>query len=174
MKFNILISFVVMLTFSNCKAPKFYEEISKFEQEAGLNFNPYQLVLKEINKKHETSNHIIFQYSPKPEWNSKEFSGVIYDVDQNNYYYFKNTEKKPKKIIVKESYPFPEDNYYKFVIDNYLNGKIEYLQKLGEASQLSGITTTNVIYDIDLSLEKVKRFTYKDFLFMDGKPTKEL
>ena len=174
MKTNILLSLILTLTLSSCKAPKFYEQVSKFENEAGVNFNPYKLVLNEFEKMHGTSDHIIFQYSPKPDWNSKEFSGVIYDVDQDEYYYFENTEKNPRMIILKSEYPFPQDNYYKFVIDNYMKGKIDYLQRLGETAQLSGITTTNVIYDIDLNSDKVERFTFKDFLFMNGKPTTEL
>ncbi|MCH4824590.1 hypothetical protein ML462_15560 [Gramella lutea] len=170
MKIKIPILFILILTFSNCKSPKFYNELSKFESETGLNFKSYKLVLKELDRKYQTSDHIIFQYSLIPEWNSNEFSGVIYDVDLNEYYYFENTKKKPRRIIIKEEYPFPEDNYYEFVIENYMNRKVDYLQKLGESSNLSGITSTNVIYDINLNTGNIDRFTYKDFLFMEGEP----
>jgi len=71
-------------------------------------------------------------------------------------------------------YEYPNDNYYKFIIDNYREGNIEYLKKLGELSNHSGYRTGEVIYEIDLNSGSKKREVFKDILFLNGKPILEV
>src|SRR5690606_24560174 len=98
------------------------------------------------------------------------FRGFIYDVDNNLYYFVSNSDSLPKNIEVEDVKYFEEYDYYMFVINNYRNGKIEYLQELGKLSNDSGYRTKEVIYDIDLMNKKYKRYVFDDFLFMNGKP----
>ncbi|WP_133240861.1 hypothetical protein [Marixanthomonas spongiae] len=77
-------------------------------------------------------------------------------------------------MSVTENYPYPNDNYYKFVIDNFRNRKIDYLKKLGEISNLSGYTANESIYGINLKSGAKKRYTFRGFLFMNGKPTRDI
>ncbi|MCF6167976.1 hypothetical protein [Lutibacter sp.] len=176
-----LISLLFILLCLGCATPKFYQEIlstypkgKKDDFILKSSISPHKIVFKSLKDELKNSSHIIYHFSPNAEWYSKEFSGVIYDVDNNRYYYFENSNKHPRKITVSEEYPYPEDNYYKFVIDNFRNGKIDYLKKLGEISGHSGYRTNEVIYDINLKKNSYNRYTFEDFLFMNGKPTKDI
>lgn len=186
MKYYILL--FISLFFIGCSTPRFYPEIastyenydtlvSKHGKEAvsKSSFDSHKLVMRKLSSYLKNSDHIIYHYSRTTrKWRGKEFSGVVYDVDNKKYYYFKNSEEHPRKLSVTENYPYPNDNYYKFVIDNFRKGRIDYLKKLGEASNLSGIRTTKVIYDINLRKGTNKRYNFRDFLFMNGKPTRDV
>jgi len=176
-----LINLLLILVCLGCTTPKFYTEItSTYPKEKKDDYllkssiKPHKIVFRTLEDKLKNSKHIIYHYAPNAEWDSKEFSGVVYDVDNNKYYYFENSKKHPSKLIVSDVYQYPNDNYYKFVIDNFRNGKIEYLKKLGEISGHSGVRTEEVIYDINLNEKKSNRYVFQDFLFMNGKPTKDI
>lgn len=181
MKIKILLPTLAILICFGCTTSKFYAElISTYptgKQDDYLmnsSISPHKLVLNKLKDELRNTQHIIYHYSPYPEWNSKKFSGVIYDVEMDKYYYFENSEEHPKKLSVSEKYQYPDDNYYKFVIDNFRKGKIDYLKKLGETSNLSGYTAHDAIYDIDLKKGISNRYTFGDFLFMNGKPTNDI
>ena len=168
---------VIAIVFTSCSTPKFYKEIqSTYPQEErddiklNISFKPHKLILKELQQKFDNTNHIIFHYSPSSDWTSVVFSGFIYDVDNNLYYFVSNNDTLPKNIEVENVKYFEEFDYYMFVINNYRNGKIGYLQELGKLSNHSGYRTKEVIYDIDLTKKKYKRYVFDDFLFMNGKP----
>jgi len=185
MNIRIQILFLIVLYFCyGCSTPKFYKEIkstyesydtliSKYGKEAvsKRSFDPHKLVMKKLSGYLQHSNHIIYHYSRTTrKWKGNEFSGVVFDIENNKYYYVTNSEKQPRKIQVDTAYKYPEDNYYKFIIENYRQGKIEYLKKLGETSNISGYRTNEVIYDIDLKSETIQKHMFRDFLFMEGKP----
>lgn len=181
MKTRFIITCMLILLSLGCVIPKFHPEIvstypegKKDDYIMKSSISPHKIVFRTLKSRLKNSEHIIYYYSPDAEWYSKEFSGVVYDVNNYKYYYFENSEKQPRKLIVSESFPYPDDNYYKFVIDNYRNGKIDYLKKLGEASNHSGYRTSEVLYDINLNTGKSNRYVFKDFLFMNGKPTKNV
>lgn len=181
MKNRILLSAVIILICFGCKAPKFYTELvstypSGKQDDYIMNssISPHKLVLNALKEELQNTKHIIYHYAPDSEWNSEKFSGVVYDVENDKYYYFENSKEHPRKLSVSEKYQYPDDNYYKFIIDNFRDGKIDYLKKLGETSNLSGYTAHEAIYDIDLKNGTNKRYTFGDFLFMNGKPTKDI
>ncbi len=185
---NVRIQILLLIVLSicyGCSTPKFYNEIkstyesydtlvSKYGKEAvsESSFDPHKLVMKKLSSYIQNSNHIIYYYSRSTrKWKGKEFSGVVFDVENNKYYYVTNSEKRrPRKIQIDTVYEYPDANYYKFIIDNYRQGKIEYLKKLGEISGHSGIRSWELIYDIDLNSNTVQKHTFEDILFMDGKP----
>jgi len=181
MKIKILLPALITLICFGCTTPKFYAELTstypKGKQDDDVMnapISPHKLVLNALRDELQNTEHIIYHYSPYPEWDSKEFSGAVYDVEKDKYYYFENSKEHPKKLSVSENYQYPNDNYYKFVIDNFRKGRIDYLKKLGETSNLSGYTAHDAIYDIDLKNGTSKRYTFGDFLFMNGKPTKDV
>lgn len=181
MKTRILLLALTISICFGCTAPKFYTEListypsgKKDDYVMNSSISPHKLVLNALKDKLQNTAHIIYHYAPNPEWDSKEFSGVVYDVENDKYYYFENSKEHPRKLSVSENYQHPDDNYYKFVIDNFRKGKIDYLKKLGEISNLSGYTAHEAIYDIDLKNGTNKRYTFGDFLFMNGKPTKDV
>ena len=173
MKKRILISSILLLAFVSCSSPKFFKEInSTYNTEEGSkrsSFDPHKLVLNKLEKELKNTDHIIYYFSPSNDWNSNVFSGALFDMDSKLYFYFENTKNNPRKVKISRVFGFPNDNYYKFVIDKYMEGEIEYLKKLGK-SNISGVRTTQTIYDIDLIGSKVKKETFKNFLFLNGKP----
>lgn len=185
---NRYILIFIVIFFTGCSTPKFYSEIkstyesyqtlvSEYGKEAvsKSSFDPHKLVMKKLSSYLQDSNHIIYHYAiSTKKWQGNEFSGVVFDIENNKYYYVTNSEKRPRKIQMDTIYKHPDNNYYKFIIDNYRQGKIEYLKKLGEASRHSGIGTWEVIYDIDLSTNSVQKHTFRDILFLDNKPLIEL
>lgn len=106
MKPYILLVFVVSLL-ASCGTPKFYDEIkSTYENYDALvakygkesvtknTFDPHKLVMKKLNNHLQKANHIIYHFSPTTrKWKGKEFSGVVFDVENNKYYYVTNSEK---------------------------------------------------------------------------------
>ena len=165
----------------SCSPPKFYNEIeSTYEKEINRNLfmnsaiNPHKIIFKTLKKELKDSKHIIYLYSPSSNWDSKVFSGAVYDIDNNMYYYFNNSESRPLKLTVSQTHSYSDDNYCRFVIDNFINGNIGYLKKLGQISNHSGIRTEQVIFDVNLSEGKSSKYTFSDFLFMNGKPTKDV
>lgn len=181
MKTRTLLSALIVLICFGCATSKFYPEVisayslaRQVDSVPKLTLTTHKIILRKLKEELKNVDHIIYLYSPYPEWNSKKFSGVVYDVDNKRYYYFKNSKEHPRKLSVTENYPYPNDNYYKFAIDNFRKGRIDYLKKLGKASNLSGIRTTTVIYDINLKKGTNKRYTFQDFLFMNGKPTTDV
>jgi len=186
MKLTILI--ILVISIISCGTPKFYNEIkstyesydflvSKYGKEAvnKSSYDPHKLVLNKLSSYLHNSNHIIYHYSrTTTKWKGKEFSGVVYDVDNNKYYYVYNNEITPRKIKVDFVYMNQDDNYYKFIIQNYLKGKIDYLKKLGEFSNHSGYRISEVIYDINLKYDTIQKHVFSDFFFMDGKPTLDI
>lgn len=177
-KFIILCLLLFIICFG-CTNPRFYSEVlTAYNKEVNgaaiLSNDQHKLVFKSLDDELKNVEHIIYHYSPYPEWNSKQFSGAIYDLSNDKYYYFENSKKHPRKLAISEKYPYPKDNYHKFIIDNFRNGKIDFLKKLGEISGHSGIRTREVIYDINLKEKSHDRYTFEDFLFMNGKPTKNV
>lgn len=185
MSVRVQILFLIVLSICyGCSTPKFYNEIkSTYESYDTLvsiygkdavrksSFDPHKLVMKKLSSYIQNSNHIIYHYSRTTrKWKGNEFSGVVFDVENNKYYYVTNSENRPRKIQMDTVYKYPDDNYYKFNIDNYRQGKIDYLKKLGEISNHSGYRTSEVIYDINLKSDTMQRHTFEDFLFLDGKP----
>ena len=159
-----------------CSTPKFYSEIAS-TYPGGLKkskFGPERMILNHLQSELLLTERIIMHYSPFPEWDSSLFSGVVYIPEIQKYYYYRNSEENPRDLIVTTFYSSPKDNYYKFIVENYLEGRTEYLQKLGEISNHSGIRTSEVIYDIDLTTGKYLRYVFRDFLFMNGSPTKDV
>ncbi|PVW13108.1 hypothetical protein [Marixanthomonas spongiae] len=130
MKYIALIFYIIL--FVSCSTSKFYSEVSslndsyrnelveKYGKDAVKrnSFDPHKLVLKTLKERIQNTDHIIYHYSPLPKWKSKEFAGVVYDVDNSKYYYLENSEERPRKIVVDTVYDYPNDNYYKFIIDN--------------------------------------------------------
>src|SRR5690606_9910787 len=102
MKRYILLLFVISLI--SCGTPKFYNEIISTYPEGKQDdyimkssIKPHKLVLRKLEKSLKNSNHIIYHYAPDATWYSKEFSGVVFDVENNKYYYVTNSEKRPRK-----------------------------------------------------------------------------
>lgn len=165
----------------SCAPPKFYNEIeSTYQKEVNRSFllnssmKPHKIIFKTLKKELIDSNHIIYFYSPDSNWDSKVFSGAVYDVDNNMYYYFNNSESRPLELTISHTHSYSGDNYYNFVIDNFRNGKIGYLKKLGQISNHSGIRTEQAIFDVNLREGKSSNYTFRDFLFMNGKPTNDV
>lgn len=182
MKYYIL--FLISVFFIGCSTPRFYPEIastyenfdtlvSKHGKEAvsKSSFDPHKLVMRRLSSYLKNSDHIIYHYSRTTrKWRGKEFSGVVFDALNNNYFYVGNSENRPRRIQVDTVYKYPDDNYHKFIIDNYREGKMEYLQKLGEAAGHSGIRSCELIFDINLKTNTIQKHMFRDFLFMEGKP----
>ena len=166
---------------ARCAPPKFYNEIeSSYQKEVNRSFlgnspiKPHKIIFKTLKKELINTKHIIYCYSPDPSWDSKVFSGAVYDVDNKTYYYFKNSESRPLELTVSQTHYYSDDNYYSFVIDNFINGKIGYLKNLGQISNHSGIRTEQAIFEVNLREGKSSKDTFSDFLFMNGKPTKDV
>lgn len=179
-KIQILCLIVLSICYG-CSTPKFYNEIISTYPEGKQDdyvmkssIKPHKLVLRKLEKSLKNSNHIIYHYVPEATWYSKEFSGIVFDVENNKYYYFTNSRNRPRKVQVDTVYKYSNDNYYKFIIENYCQGKIDYLKKLGKISNHSGYRTSVVIYDINLKSDTIQRYTFRDFLFLDGKPLIEI
>lgn len=185
MKYFILIVFAFSVI--SCKTPKFYDEIKstydsydvlvvKYGKESvrRSTYDAHKLVMKKLSPYLQNSDHIIYHFSPASKWKGREFSGAVYDVDNKKYYYVNNHSGSSEIVHVDTVYKYPEENYYKFIIDNYREGKIEYLKELGEKSNHSGIRTWEVIYDVDLRSGVEQKHTFRDFLFIDNKPLQDI
>lgn len=181
----VIVFGVICFILSSCSSPKFFTEIkSTYKSKEDLvkeygvesvsksKFDPHKLILSKLSEKLKKTNHIIYYYSPENTWNSDKFYGAIFDVQNNKYIYFENKENRPRKLIITDTFEYPDDNYYKFVIEKFREGKIEYLKKLGN-NNISGVRTIEIIYDINLTSEKTKKITFQNFLFMNGKPTSD-
>ena len=180
MKTKILIPYLfVLFIFYGCSTPKFYNELhSAFLKDTPPSGN-YKISEKRMtrrvlrkNCRHlKNSNHIILLVALYSEWNTKKFMGAVYDVTNEKYYSFDNGKNPLKRLIITEEDFHTIDDSFKFVIKNYIEGKVEYIKKLGELGVTSGINTTETIYEINLKEEKNEIHSIKSILFMDGKPT---
>lgn len=167
----------LLFSLVGCSTPKFYNEIvstyppgKQDDYVMGSSIQPYKIILRKLINDLKDSHHIIFHYTIDPEWYSKGFAGAVYDVDQKKYFYFSNSDRHPRKVEVDTVYKFPDDNYYKFVIDKYRTGEIGYLKELTKGTLISGFWADDVIYEIDLKSNLKRREVFEHILFMDGKP----
>ena len=179
-KYLLFIILIILICWS-CATPKFSDAIkSTYLNEINPVFplksqgNPHSKVFKTFRNELKNSKHIVYLYAPNNDWNNKDFSGAIYDVENSKYYYFQSNLSNSLKMTVIQNYSFPDDNYYRFVIDNFINGKKSYLEELGQISNHSGVRTKQIIFDLNLRTGKSVKFIFKDFLFMNGKPTKDI
>jgi len=177
MKKTNILYILALSIFFGCSTPKFYNEVkSTFVKPNNdiikLQGTPNEkLVLKRLEQELKTTEHIILVYVPSTSFSNDSFISLVYDFDNRRYYY---VDAENGKLLVKPEHINPKDDYRKFVLQKYLGGKSDYLKELGEVSNHSGVQTTEAIYDIDLKNNNVKKVTYKSFLFMNGKPTKDV
>lgn len=165
----------------SCGSPKFYNEIKSLYKEENnderdnidsntlfiyntKDTNIDKLFLKSVEDDIKHTNHIIYFYVPDNSIPIQKYYGVIYDVD-HTLYYILAYEKSNKNVVLKTISDSLNDEYYKFVFENYLNNNCHYLKELGELSDHSGVRTYQAIYEVNKKDNKINKCVFRDIFF---------
>jgi hypothetical protein len=136
----------IFLTFLGCKSVNYHKELSKVSS-INLN-NKYQKdIFYKLNNSLKDSKSIIYYYQPSFNFDSNDFSGVIYDLNSSKFYYI-NIENN--KIEINESSNNPYSNYHKNNILLYLDNNQFKFTSISDSCFYSGPKIYDHIFEINL------------------------
>lgn len=166
-KFLILL-FSIILISSGCNSPKFYTEINSLYSKENLTKklpkkDINKEVLKKINKKLTITNHIIYYYQPDYSLSNNNIKCIIYDVENNIYFYVKGLNID--NIIIDTIPNSPFSNYQEENVNLYINEETEEILNKGENCDYSGVNIYDVIYEINLVKKQKSKFYFKNYFY---------
>lgn len=167
-KNHLILFLIVILFISGCNSPKFYTEINSLYFKENLTKKPLKKdinkeILKKINKKLTITNHIIYYYQPDYSLSNNNIKCIIYDVENNIYFYVKGLNID--NIIIDTIPNLPFSNYQQENINLYINGKTEKILNKGENCDYSGVNIYDVIYEINLVEKQKSKFYFKNYFY---------
>lgn len=168
MKFRLIV-FCTILGLYSCTDRLTYHKLKK----AGLEQNnPSKILFKTIKDSLPKSEHVIYILSPRDlgSQTTLAFHALVYDVGTKKTLFIENDSARTYHIrITSKSHHFTTMT---FVLNNYINGKIEYLKTLQHTGFSEGGVNLFWIFDIDLTTKKTQKF-YIESILLDkqGNPT---
>lgn len=147
LKLTILISFILL----SCNSPKFYKEIEslnekRFKDKTSSNFKSLKLIERHLKK----TNHIVFYSSSSPNiLTPYDNYNVIYDINNNKYYYIDYINRKIKLDKVLDSIDNTE--LYNEIL-NFRENKCDTLKLMSKKfpNETSLSSFWIYVYEIDL------------------------
>lgn len=157
--YTVLLSFI----FLSCSSSKFNKRIENINPEYSYkeiyseSSNHSKKILKKLKAELSHVTHIAILYIPqKAISESRPYSSVLYDFDNNLYYFIEGYDKNISYIQkdIKDT-----STYYKVIFDSYFNRDLADLIRYGEIPSSYNIFAKEAIIDISLN-DKSYFFVY--------------
>lgn len=176
-----LLYILLFMSLYGCSVPKFYSEINemqndiKYETEKNIDNaieikiksnDVNKLVFKKLKKELVNSNHIIYFNHPSSSLIEKKYWFVVYDIDNQIYYELESSETNKKRIELIKRSDTLTNNYYRYILNNYINDKCDILKQKGN-TKLSGVRTYEAIYEVNLESKENRSCYFRNFLYLE-------
>jgi hypothetical protein len=166
MRNKSLILFLALFTIA-CQSPKFYKEVrALYPKNRVSNFKKEdydRLTFVQLHLELKRTNHIIYYYQPDYSLKEYKFKGIVYDVDNQKYYFIERFTKDHIKIDTISGSLFSK--YQLKNMNMYIEGQKDKLSQLGNNCYYSGINIHDYIYEIDLVEKKQSSFIFNNYFY---------
>ena len=154
------ITILIILFFFGCKSIDFHKQICKVSS-INLNDKYHRNIFSKLKESLKDSEKIIYYYQPNFTFDNNDFSGIVYDLKYNKFYFinFKNDN-----LLMSET---PNNSYSKYQKNNillYLGDGQDKLISISDSCQYSGPKIFDYLYEINLiDKNQNKEFVFKNF-----------